>query len=171
MAHQQTNLLIVSDLNQVLQININNEQLFFFFFFKIGFPFCPLFSLLQTVWKLKNRLLVRFWTFKNDPKTSTSKCHHNKIHELYSCLFFVVVVDVFVPIAAASLIQSFFCRPCIIKHIQYSSIKGAVPSNPPAIQLRGTWYIPNVASGAPPTRKVKLWLHNKGKRHSMQNEH
>lgn len=36
MAHQQTNLLIVSDFDRILQIDISNE-LFFFFFYQLFF--------------------------------------------------------------------------------------------------------------------------------------
>lgn len=99
MAHQQTNLLIVSEFNQILQINISNEIFFFFLYQFFVFSFIHYFHFYRQYgdWK-KTDFFVRFWTFKNNPKTSTVKCHHNQIHELYSCFFIV----------AASLIKSLF---------------------------------------------------------------
>lgn len=59
---------------------------FLIFFFLSFFSFCQLFSILQTVWRLKkNCFFVRFGTFKNNLRICTLKCHHNYIHE---CTFF-----------------------------------------------------------------------------------
>lgn len=53
------------------------------FFISCFFIHC--FYFLQTEWRLKFFFLS---TFKNNFKTSTLKCYHNKIHEIYICVFF-----------------------------------------------------------------------------------
>lgn len=54
--------------------------------------------------KTGKQIFFSFEHSKNIPKTSTLKCHHNKIHELYSSFFFL---SFFFSLKVAALSQLF----------------------------------------------------------------
>lgn len=85
---QESNPVIVSDTSQILTLAVN----FFFSSFLISWIFLtlPLTSFTFTdSMKTGKQIFFSFEHSKNIPKTSTLKCHHNKIHELYSSFFFL----------------------------------------------------------------------------------